>query len=180
MGKVTDQRRLVVGPARSGKSSWAEQQFADLQAVDYVATSAPVPGDAEWDERIKLHQQRRPAHWRTIETIELAELLHSDGPPMLVDCVGVWLSRIMDEAGVWQSLPSAESRVAQRATELVAAVKDTDRQVILVTNEVGAGLVPADAGSRYYRDELGRLNAQLAAGCDSVWLAHVGIVKKWA
>lgn len=171
-------RVLVVGPARSGKSSWAEAQLA-TQDVDYVATSQVRNDDPEWQERVALHRGRRPAAWRTIESIDLAGLLAVPGSTMLVDCLGVWLSRVMDEAGVWQQTQGARERVLQRVAELLRAVAETPRRVIFVSNEVGAGLVPADEASRYYRDQLGILNAQLAAVVDETWLCYVGVAKRW-
>ena len=173
-------RRLVVGPARSGKSSWAEQQLLDAPAVLYVATSRPDPDDPEWAERIELHRRRRPDTWVTVETTDLVPVLAESGPPVLVDCMGVWLSRVMDDADVWSGASGSREAVEARVAALVHAVKGAHRDVILVSTEVGAGLVPVDAGSRYYRDELGRLNSRVAHVVDEVWLAQVGIVRRWA
>ena len=71
--------------------------------VDYVATGTPPgSGDTEWDARVAEHQQRRPAHWRTVETLALAEVLAAPGPaPVLVDCLTTWLARVMDDCGAW-------------------------------------------------------------------------------
>lgn len=170
---------LVLGGARSGKSTWAEGRFADRDVVDYVATSAPAGDDEEWAERVTLHRDRRPATWRTHETIDLDGVLRSaDEAPVIVDCLSVWLSRVLDEVGAWDGAPGWRDALASRTAGLVAAVAETRREVVLVTNEVGQGVVPATASGRLFRDELGRLNAQVAAACDEVWATEVGIPRR--
>lgn len=167
-------RVLVVGGARSGKSSWAEAQFADRE-IDYVATSYADPDDAEWAERIRLHRERRPAHWRTIETMDVAGVLRDDGPPALVDCLAVWITRVLDRIGAWEDQPGWRESLTEATDELVAAVAGTRRDCILVSNEVGSGVVPAHASGRLFRDELGRLNARVAAACDQLWHVTAGV-----
>lgn len=167
-------RVLVVGGARSGKSSWAEAQFADRE-IDYVATSYADPDDAEWAERIRLHRERRPAHWRTIETMDVAGVLRDDGPPVLVDCLAVWITRVLDRIGAWEDQPGWRESLTEATDELVAAVAGTRRSCILVSNEVGSGVVPAHASGRLFRDELGRLNARVAAACDQLWHVTAGV-----
>lgn len=168
---------LVTGGARSGKSVLAEEMVA-AQVVDYVATSQRNPDDPEWEQRVLLHQQRRPASWRTLETLDIAGVLALDDPtPVLVDCLAVWLARTFDEVGAWDG-SGWEAAYGERVDALVAAFATTQRFVVAVTNEVGSGIVPGDAGSRLYRDELGRLNARVARACDEVWLCTVGIGQK--
>ncbi len=131
-------RRLVTGGARSGKSSWAEQQLADRDRVDYVATSH-WPDDPDWAERVRLHRERRPASWSTIETIDLVSVLASqDDAPVLIDCLGVWLTRVMDETGVWEQTPGADNGrrpgdarwapVSRRARSPECSVGDSGRR----------------------------------------------------
>lgn len=173
-------RRLVTGGARSGKSKWAEQQFAGIDVVEYVATSS-YSDDAEWARRVLAHQQRRPSGWVTTETIDVATVLLSGSEvPVLVDCLSVWLARVLDELGAWAQ-PAENWRCAllDRVDALVAAVASTQRDVILVTNEVGAGVVPESASGRLYRDELGSLNARVGAEVDEVWFCVAGIAKRW-
>ena len=161
---VTDPRRvLVTGGARSGKSTFAEQLLAGEPQVDYVATAAPMPDDGEWADRVALHRKRRPAHWTTHETGDLAALLASDGPPLLIDCLTLWLSR--EEVDPHPAAVDA----------LPAALRDTRRRVVLVTNEVGSGVVPGTASGRAFRDRLGELNRRVAGECDQVWLVVSGI-----
>ncbi len=134
-------------------------------------------GDAEWADRVSAHRDRRPGSWRTEETCELAPLLREDGPPLLVDCLSLWLTDAMDRVGAWDDDTWArEGRKAlrERVAELVAAVRTTSRTVVAVTNEVGAGVVPATAAGRRFRDELGRLNAAFADECEQVLLVVSG------
>lgn len=170
---------LVLGGARSGKSSWAEAQLGAYDEVEYVATSTVAADDAEWRQRVALHRARRPASWRTTETLALAAvLMQTDAAPVLVDCASVWLDRILQEAGAWEEAPGWADEMESRVAGFVQAVAETSREVIIVSNEVGSGIVPMHASARRYRDELGRLNARLAEACDEVWLCTAGIARR--
>lgn len=171
---------LVLGGARSGKSTWAEARLADRAEVIYVATSARDPEDAEWEERVQLHQERRPGTWRTVETLDLAGVLQDDGTqPVLIDCLAVWLTRVLDDIRAWDDVDGWREALATRVEEVVTAVAGTSHEVVLVSNEVGLGVVPASRAGRLFRDELGRLNAKVAAVADEVWLSVAGITKRW-
>ncbi|GAB2858677.1 bifunctional adenosylcobinamide kinase/adenosylcobinamide-phosphate guanylyltransferase [Nocardioides pacificus] len=165
-------RTLVTGGARSGKSQEAERLLAGSAQVLYVATSYPVrhDGDAEWAERVRLHRERRPAHWETVETLDLAGLLRTPGAPLLVDCLTLWLTRVMDAHDAWSddAWPSAEKAVLAEVDELVDAWRSTARRVVAVTNEVGQGVVPDTAAGRRFRDLMGILNARVAAATEDV------------
>lgn len=172
-------RTLVLGGARSGKSVEAERRLESFPEVVYVATGGTRDGDAEWAQRVGLHRERRPGSWRTVETCELVPLLAADGPPLLIDCLALWLTDAMDRAGAWDDEVWTESgrrRLAERTAELVAAVRATRRPVVLVSNEVGSGVVPATSSGRRFRDELGRLNAAVAGECEHVLLVVAGLV----
>jgi adenosylcobinamide kinase/adenosylcobinamide-phosphate guanylyltransferase len=170
---------LVLGGARSGKSSWAEAQLAAAADVEYVATSEVVDGDAEWAERVALHVARRPLSWRTTETKDLAAVLGSDDPaPVLIDCAAVWLDRVLMDSGAWDDFAGWREGVEAEVSRLAEALARTTRDVIVVSNEVGSGIVPATPSGRLYRDELGRLNARLAAVCREVWLCTAGIARR--
>ncbi|MBT2478400.1 bifunctional adenosylcobinamide kinase/adenosylcobinamide-phosphate guanylyltransferase [Streptomyces sp. ISL-94] len=172
-------RTLVLGGARSGKSFEAERRLEAFPGVVYVATGGTRDGDAEWVQRVGLHRERRPASWRTAETCDLVPLLAKTGPPLLIDCLALWLTDAMDRAGAWDDgewARSARLKLADRVAELVAAVRATRRQVVLVSNEVGAGIVPATASGRRFRDELGRLNNAVAGECEHVLLVVAGQV----
>jgi len=173
-------RVLVLGGARSGKSATAEGMLAGDCPVDYVATGTPPgSGDAEWDTRVAEHKQRRPAHWRTVETLALAEVLAAPGPaPVLVDCLTTWLARVMDDCGAWDGTDGTAAALAERTDALLEAWRHTGRQVIAVSSEIGSGVVPDTASGRRFRDELGRLNARIAAASDEVWLCTAGIARR--
>jgi adenosylcobinamide kinase / adenosylcobinamide-phosphate guanylyltransferase len=170
-------RTLVTGGARSGKSLEAERRLETFPEVLYVATSGHREGDAEWADRVSLHRERRPASWRTSETCDLVPVLAEEGPPVLIDCLSLWLTDAMDRVGAWDDATWAadgERALHERVAELVAAVRQTTRTVVAVTNEVGSGVVPATASGRRFRDELGRLNAAFAAECEHVLLVVAG------
>lgn len=166
---------LVLGGTRSGKSTFAESLLATAGRVTYVATSEQRPDDPEWEERLALHRARRPAHWTTVETIDLAaELRREDPTPMLVDCLGVWLTRLLDD-GCWDRDATALARCEARITEFLEALAGTSRPVVFVSNEVGLSVVPATSAGRLFADQLGRLNMRVAAAADQVWLCVAGI-----
>ncbi|MGO4462630.1 bifunctional adenosylcobinamide kinase/adenosylcobinamide-phosphate guanylyltransferase [Streptomyces sp. M-16] len=170
-------RTLVLGGARSGKSFEAERRLESFPEVVYVATGGTRDGDAEWAQRVGLHRERRPAGWRTVETCELAPLLERSGPPLLIDCLALWLTDAMDRAGAWDDsvwAAGGQKELRERMADLVAAVRATRRRVVLVSNEVGAGVVPATAAGRRFRDELGRLNNAVAGECEHVLLVVAG------
>ncbi len=169
----------MLGGARSGKSSFAEQLLAGERDVDYVACGAvPDGGDVEWAERVALHRARRPDSWRTVETLDVAGVLGRPGPPVLVDCLTTWLAGVMDEPGVWSEAPDADDRLAAEVDGVVAAWSATPRRVVTVSNEVGSGIVPATASGRRFRDELGVLNARIAAASPRVWLLTAGVPQR--
>jgi adenosylcobinamide kinase/adenosylcobinamide-phosphate guanylyltransferase len=168
----TNRRVLVTGGARSGKSAHAEGLVGG--AAVYVATGyVPSPDDPAWAGRVAAHQARRPAAWQTHETLDVAGLLAADGPALLVDGLGTWLARTLDEADGWAGAPPRQLLEA-----LSAAVAITPRDVVLVTDEVGDGVVPATASGGLFRDLLGELNAAVAAEVDEVWRVTLGIPQR--
>jgi adenosylcobinamide kinase / adenosylcobinamide-phosphate guanylyltransferase len=182
-------RTLVLGGARSGKSLTAERLLAAEPAVAYIATAARPEStdgdDDEWRDRIAVHQARRPAGWVTVETTDLAALLGGGvpaDPPMLVDCLTLWLARVMDAAGLWTATDdvaakTADVEVSRAVDELVLAWRATRARVVAVSNEVGSGLVPEYPSGRRFRDELGSLNARLAAESDAVLFVEAGLAR---
>jgi len=174
-------RILVLGGARSGKSVNAEAMLADHGPVDYIATGpAPGAGDPEWDARIRDHRRRRPAHWRTAETLDVDRALAAPQAcaPVLIDCLSTWLARVMEDCGLWTGDPGADLKLAARLDGLIAAWQATRRYVVAVSNEVGSGVVPATLSGQRFRDELGVLNARIAAECHEVWLCTAGIARR--
>lgn len=170
-------RTLVLGGARSGKSVEAERRLESFPEVLYVATGGTRNGDSEWADRVSAHRERRPGSWSTTETCDLVPLLAESGPPLLIDCLSLWLTYAMDEVNAWDDAEWAgggERALRKRVAELTDAVRATRRTVVAVSNEVGSGIVPATASGRRYRDELGRLNAAFAAECEHVLLVVAG------
>ncbi|MEU6401704.1 bifunctional adenosylcobinamide kinase/adenosylcobinamide-phosphate guanylyltransferase [Streptomyces sp. NPDC046985] len=170
-------RTLVLGGARSGKSVEAERRLETFPGVLYAATGGTRAGDGEWTSRVAAHRERRPGSWRTVETCDLAPLLTEQGPPLLIDCLSLWLTDAMDAVGAWDDAQWAgggEAALRDRVSLLTSAVRAARRTVVAVSNEVGAGIVPATASGRRYRDELGRLNAAFAAQCEQVLLVTAG------
>jgi len=172
---------LVLGGARSGKSVTAERMLAGRDRVDYVACGPlPSPADPDWAERVRRHQERRPAHWTTLETLDLEAVLAGGAPgtPVLVDCLSTWLAGVMDECGLWGGAPDADKRLAERVDGLLDAWRSTRRQVVAVSNEVGSGVIPGTVSGIRFRDELGVLNARIAAECEQVWYCVAGIARR--
>lgn len=180
---------LVLGGARSGKSHFAEQLATDHATltcgpVTYIATARhdAEPPDEEMELRIALHRARRPADWALVEEpVHLADALYAharhDGC-ILVDCVTLWLNNLIfdenrayPEYGVITPPPAFTEEI----DALLTALPMLPGHVILVSNEIGFGVVPTGAITRFYVDELGRLNQKLAAAADRVRLLVAGI-----
>lgn len=174
-------RILVTGSARSGKSRHAAAlltEQSDASPVTFVAPGRPADelDDADWAARVRHHRAHRPAHWRTLETCDVTAALRENPGPVLVDCLGTWLTGCVDGLGLWDA-PVDEARLAvdARATELCEALAGHD-DVVLVTNEVGSGVVPAHRAGGVFRDLLGALNQSVAAQCHEVNLVVCGRV----
>lgn len=172
---------LVIGGARSGKSTHAEALANRApHGVIYLATAPAQPGDHEWDERIAVHRDRRPSHWQTIESLDIPAALDrtEPGTTVLVDCMGMWLTGHLDQLNGWSddraTAATARQHVLARVDELVASLAATASSVIIVSNEVGAGVVPATASGRLFRDLLGIVNARLAQACHDCTLVVAG------
>ncbi|MGW4243156.1 nicotinate-nucleotide--dimethylbenzimidazole phosphoribosyltransferase [Nocardia sp. NPDC004722] len=188
-------RTLVLGGARSGKSAFAEQLVAS-EAVRYIATAIADPADIDFAERIAAHRARRPADWTIVEgdpVAALADTAHSAtagagsdtapagsaGAPAgsetasatLVDDLGTWLTARLDARAAWES---PRGTVAPDIDALVSAVSAYEHRLIIVSPEVGLGVIPATASGRLFRDEIGTLNQRLAAVCDEVFLVVAG------
>jgi adenosylcobinamide kinase / adenosylcobinamide-phosphate guanylyltransferase len=159
-------RTLVLGGARSGKSRYAESVITALPPPwTYVATAEPR--DAEMAERIAAHRARRGLHWRTIEAPhDLAGMLRAnDAAPVLVDCLTLWLSNLL----------LADADIEAEIGKLEEALALSAAPVALVANEVGYGIVPANALARRFRDLQGSLNQRIAARADRVVLVVAGL-----
>lgn len=167
-------RTLILGGARSGKSEYAESLLRPFGQVRYVATGYPAGADRDWAERVRKHQEQRPATWQTIETIDLPPVLAERASPILIDCFSLWLTRLMDEHDCWRS-ESTPPELADEMHRVVGAWRSCRATAVAVSNEVGMGVVPDTWAGRSFRDTLGWLNRQLAAASDSVWLLVAGL-----
>ncbi|WP_088890647.1 bifunctional adenosylcobinamide kinase/adenosylcobinamide-phosphate guanylyltransferase [Leptolyngbya ohadii] len=161
---------LVTGPARSGKSEWAETlAVRSGRSVVYVATAQLNPDDAEWQTRIIRHQQRRPATWKTLAVpIALPEAIASAKEEcLLVDSLGTWLANLLEQdEDTWQ----------QTIDQLLNALDHTTAEVIFVAEETGWGVVPAYPLGRLFRDRLGNLTRQIGTIASDVYLVTGGYV----
>ncbi|AMR79583.1 bifunctional adenosylcobinamide kinase/adenosylcobinamide-phosphate guanylyltransferase [Cupriavidus nantongensis] len=183
------QLTLVLGGARSGKSHFAEQLATDHATVTggpvtYIATAHqdPAHADQELEVRIALHRARRPADWRLVEEpVHLADALYANARHdgcILVDCMTLWINNLLfpngrsyPEHGVITPPPAFTEEIEA----LLNALPTLPGHVILVSNEIGFGVIPMGAITRFYVDELGRLNQKLAAAADCVRLLVAGI-----
>ncbi|MGN6522946.1 MAG: bifunctional adenosylcobinamide kinase/adenosylcobinamide-phosphate guanylyltransferase [Actinomycetes bacterium] len=176
---------LVTGGASSGKSAYAEQLLGSHEAVTYVATGVGHEDDAEWQARVRAHQQRRSPTWSTVETTDVPAALAAATGPVLLDCLSLWLTAVLDDAGAWNDVAPATSDAGRAqepwrpaldraCEELVGALRDCPHPVVVVTNEVGSGVVPASGAGRIFRDELGRLNARVGRIADDLVLCVAG------
>jgi adenosylcobinamide kinase/adenosylcobinamide-phosphate guanylyltransferase len=170
---------LVTGGVRSGKSRHAESLLAGRAAVTYVApgpTTAEDP-DPDWAARIAAHQARRPATWTTLETRDLASALRRSTTPVLVDCLGTWLTGVLDERSLWDASAAEITAVVSGLTrDATTALTECDHDVVLVTNEVGLGVVPEHRSGRLFRDLLGMVNQEVGRASDEVRLVVAGRV----
>jgi adenosylcobinamide kinase/adenosylcobinamide-phosphate guanylyltransferase len=162
---------LVTGPARSGKSEWAETlAMQSLKAVVYVATATENPADEEWQKRIQDHQQRRPQDWVTLSIpVELSATLADAKPDtcLLVDSLGTWVANLLEEnEDSWQKILAEFLETVQ----LVAA------DLVFVAEETAWGVIPAYPLGRQFRDRLGSVVRQLGTICDVVYLVTGGHV----
>jgi len=184
MGKMI----LVTGGARSGKSSFAETRVAELgENILYIATA--IPFDDEMKDRIRKHQSSRPSHWETWEGYRgLGAAIKKAGKEkdgVLVDCVTIMVTNIMlshSEVDFEQLAPHdmdrIEEDIRQEVTELIEGIQASDCDVVLVTNELGSGLVPENPMGRAFRDFAGRANQMIGRAADELWLAVCGVPMK--
>lgn len=165
---------FITGGARSGKSSFAEQLAADVEGKRaYIATAQAL--DAEMVEKIEKHKKDRNGAWDTYEEpLAVAELLKKISGTydvVLLDCLTLWLSNVMASS-------DEDGAVVSRSDALVGAIRDFDGACIIVSNEVGLGIVPDNPLARKYRDFAGMLNQKMAQIADDVYFTASGIPVK--
>lgn len=161
----------MLGGARSGKSAYAEEVAGRSGPVRYVATAVPDPADADFADRIAAHRVRRPGTWHVVEGDPIT-VLGDSAPVTLIDDLGTWLTARIDARAAWES---PRGTVGPDIDALVAAVTGYADRLLIVSPEVGLGVVPATASGRLFQDEIGTLNQRLAAVCDEVVLVVAGV-----
>lgn len=175
-------KELIVGGARSGKSAHAEKlaRESGLRVI-YVATAQVL--DGEMTRRVAAHRARRPAQWGLVESpLDLFTALSRNAASdvcLLVDCLTLWLSNLLfagEAAKQADAGQAIDCPLFRRETQaLVEGLPQLPGRVILVSNEVGCGVVPMNPVSRLFADEQGRLNQRVAAVCDRVTLVAAGL-----
>lgn len=182
---------VFTGGARSGKSS-AAQELARIRALDGASVSVAVFGrasvDAEFEDRVAAHRSSRPEGWRTIEALD-SRLWTADvnaDDLLLLDCLGTWMGLAMEaafDATATAGLGSAEAEslplgfaeeFSTRTQPVIDWLLDRRADTIIVTNEVGDGIVPSYASGRFFRDELARFNRRLVVQADAAYLSVCG------
>ena len=158
---------LVTGGARSGKSVFAEKRTKQLgSSLIYIATSEVI--DSEMKKRVEEHQARRGSEWQTLHApINLTEaLIETDGKgPCLVDCLTFWLNNLIFH----------DEDIDAAKKELITVLNERSDPVVLVTNEIGSGIIPENALARRFLDEAGRLNQTISQIADEVYVSISGI-----
>ena len=170
---------LVLGGARSGKSAYAQRLAQKLGGDDVLFVATAEAWDEDMTQRIARHRQERPATWRTLETPHqvgqaIASHLH-DRAVVLIDCLTLLVSNTLLHCGASPDATAAEAAVQEEVTALVQTCQVSPATCIVVSNEVGLGLVPDNPLGRLYRDLLGRANQTLAARAEAVYFMVAGL-----
>lgn len=179
---------LITGGARSGKSSYAEKLARELGGnILYIATS--IPFDEEMKSRVKKHRESRPSEWDTYEGYRgLGRVISEKGEQykgILLDCITVMVTNLLleypgidyDNAG-YEDFAEAEKAIKEEIEELLKCVSKSQATVIMVTNELGSGIVPENLLGRVFRDIAGRVNQLIAEQCDEVFITVCGLPLK--
>lgn len=192
MGKIT----LVTGGVRSGKSAFAEALLLSFQSVGYIATGVVNQPDEEFKERIKLHQQRRPKTWETYEGFSnLAEYVsNSSCQYYLLDCITMLVTNLLFNI-VEKKYPTKLAMndqvflnkqeqieimgdIQKEIVNLLEMIKNSNKEIVIVTNEIGLGVVPPTKLGRYFRDLIGKMNQFLAKEAQEVYFVISGLPQK--
>ena len=162
-------KELILGGARSGKSALAQQRAGQSGLpVTYLATASPL--DEEMAARIARHRRERPSNWTVVEEpLALAQAMRDQADTsrcLVVDCLTLWLANLLAEG---------DEQLALEKQALLATLPGLPGHIILVSNEVGQGIVPVDSSARRFRDEAGWLHQELARRCERVTLSVAGL-----
>ncbi|CEP68695.1 Cobinamide kinase/cobinamide phosphate guanyltransferase [Moorella glycerini] len=174
---------MVTGGARSGKSRLAEElAVAGSEKVVYLATA--TVGDAEMAARVDMHRRRRPADWQTVEApLAVTEAVAREGQragTILLDSLGMWISNLLSQETTeaedsWEKNTAAIEAIMVKVRELAVVARQVPARVIIVTEEVGMGLIPPYPLGRVFRDLLGLANQEIARQADQVYLVVAGL-----
>jgi adenosylcobinamide kinase/adenosylcobinamide-phosphate guanylyltransferase len=179
---------LITGGARSGKSSYAEKLAKELGSnILYIATS--IPFDEEMKDRVKKHRESRPSAWDTYEGYKgLGRVISEKGGEysgILLDCITVMVTNLLlehpgidNENVIYEDFAEAEKAIKEEVEELLKGISKSGATVIMVTNELGSGIVPENLLARAFRDIAGRMNQYIAEQCDEVFLTVCGLPLK--
>jgi adenosylcobinamide kinase/adenosylcobinamide-phosphate guanylyltransferase len=178
---------FITGGARSGKSRFAEELLKGQEAVLYIATG--IGFDAEMKDRISRHRSQRNPAWKTVECYrDIAGTLKehiADRKYILLDCATIMVSNILVlDAGLdWDKacmaeVDEAEQKVRKEIVDFITAARDFNGEAIIVSNELGMGIVPPTPLGRHYRDIAGKVNQVLASEADEVYFMVSGIPVK--
>jgi len=173
MGRLT----LIVGGVRSGKSRLAEELAAASPPVTYLATA--LAGDAEMAERIARHRQRRPPDWQTVEEpwdVAAAVAKHLRDGCVLLECLTLWLTNLM--VGLPQHPARGHADILTEVDALFETAHAGAGRLIVVSTEVGCGIMPANELGRRFADLLGEANQRLASAADEVFACWAGLAHK--
>lgn len=180
MSKIT----IITGGARSGKSSFGEKLLKEHSGIKgYIATA--IPFDEGMKDRIKKHRASRPSHWKTFELPRSIspniQTIAKECDIVMLDCITVFSSNIFFEKEFdWETVPyetvdALEQKILKEVQNIIDNAKRYDLDMIIITNEVGSGIVPGNRLSRIYRDMAGRINQRLAQLSDAVYVTISGI-----
>lgn len=169
---------LVLGGPRSGKSRHAEALLAHHPQVTFVATyRAPDPAkDLDLATRIARHQERRPKHWRTLETLDLTRALLGSRHPVLIDDLGGWLRGVLDQEMLWAHPHRARQLVEDRLDELSVALRAMPFDIVTVTDDPSWSRLPDNPSERLYVDLLAQVNHRVSAVSSKVYAVMAGRV----
>lgn len=162
---------LVLGGARSGKSRYAQQVASCFARVTFIATART--SDSEIRQKISQHRRERPKGWKTVEApVRLSKMIDLESPQadvLLVDCLTMFVANVMGAKN------GAEKATEKNINQVCEAIRASKASIVVVSNEVGSGVVPAFRSGRIYRDLLGQMNQQVAEIADKVILMVAGV-----
>lgn len=155
---------LVLGGVRSGKSRYAASLLPRDLPVTVIAPGRPADAaDPDWARRVAEHRRRRPDGWTTVETHDVTRAMLRGRTPVLIDCLGSWVTALIDDASAWEDPVKATDLVTEAAHELAALWANAPFDSVAVSNEVGLSLVPDTPSGRLFQDLLGTVNSVISA-----------------